>query len=64
MNKEEAVKRSPSEYHDYPDTIDSTAGLIEIPELDVVGIPSWNGHNSNLNRKIVLEITSFKGNQS
>jgi len=61
MNREEAVKRSPSEHHNYPDIIDSNDGLIELVELDVAGIPSWNRHNSNLNRKIIVEITSYKG---
>ena len=58
MTFQEAVTRSKSEY---PEIIDSKAGLFEIDELDVVGIPSWNRNNPNKKRKAILEITTFKG---
>lgn len=61
MTQKEAFERSKSERYVFPDIIDSTSGLYEVPELNVVGIPTWNRLNKNNKRKAVLEITSFKG---
>ena len=61
MTLQDAIERCKSEQYDFPDIIDSSSGLYEVPELNVVGIPTWNRINKNNNRKAVLEITSFRG---
>ena len=60
MTLQEASERSKSERYNFPDIIDSKAGLYEVPELNVVGIPTWNRINSR-KRRAILEITSFRG---
>jgi hypothetical protein len=61
MILDEAIKRCKSEQYEFPAVIDSNAGLIEILELNVIGIPTWNRFNKTKKRKIVLEITSYRG---
>lgn len=61
MTLQEAVNRSQSEHNDYPDIIDSSAGLYETPELNVVGIPTWDRRNIGIKRKVVLKISTFIG---
>ena len=61
MTLQEAVNRSQSEHNTYPDIIDSSAGLYEIPELNVVGIPTWDRRKNSAKRKAVLKITTFRG---
>lgn len=59
MNLEEALNRCVGD--NLPDIIDSSAGLFEIPELGVIGIPTWGRFDKKKKRKAVLEITSFRG---
>lgn len=63
MNLQEAVNRSRDTYgrYDYPDIIDSSAGLCEFAELGVVGIPSWDRLGRGKTRKAILEIRTFCG---
>lgn len=61
MTLQEAIDRCKSEHYVFPDIIDASAGLYEIPELNVVGIPRWNRHNPKRKRNAVLEITTFRG---
>lgn len=61
MNLQEAVNRSQSEHNNYPDVINSDYGLIKIPELNAMGISSWDRLNRGLKRKVILEIRTFKG---
>lgn len=61
MTLQNAISRCQNDYYNYPDVIDSSAGLYKVPELNVVGIPTWNRINKNNKRKIILNITTFKG---
>ena len=60
MDIKEAVKLSVSD-DNYPDVITSESGLIEIPELNVVGINSWDRLNRGNKRKVWLNITTWRG---
>lgn len=63
MDLQEAANRSKDNYgiYEYPDIIDSSAGLFEVAELGVVGIPSWDRLGKGKTRKAILEIRTFCG---
>lgn len=61
MTLQEAVNRSKDEEEKFPDVINSDAGLQAVPELNTIGIPTWNRIRKDRKRKIVLEIRSWKG---
>ena len=61
MTLQDAIHRCASEDSIFPDNISTESGLVEIPELGVVGIPTWNRANKNALRKIILEIRTYRG---
>lgn len=61
MDISEAVNRSVSEQYNFPELINSDAGLGKVEELGVMGIPSWQRTGVVRKRKVVLEIRTFKG---
>ena len=61
MNLQEAVKKSKSEQYAFPDIIDSKDGLYSVPELNTIGISSWDRLQKGKKRKITLQIRTFKG---
>lgn len=60
MTLEESILRCEQDFN-YPDIIDSNAGLYETVELNAVGIPSWNLNNPTKKRIAVLQITTYRG---
>jgi len=60
MTLEESILRCEQDFN-YPDIIDSNAGLYETVELNAVGIPSWNRLKINKKRTAFLQITSYRG---
>jgi hypothetical protein len=61
MDLQEAVRRSQHERLDFPDVINSSAGFIIVPEINVEGLPVWNPNRINRKRRVVLNIRTFRG---
>lgn len=57
---QDALRMCKGDYS-YPDIIDSSAGLIEVPEIGVAGIKSWDRSNKGIKRKAVLIISTWCG---